>query len=153
MNLQTILVPTDFSPHAEHALTYAAELAARFGARLLLLHVQTTTDVVPAHVEGMEGVTEAYFRLIANQEHQARQHLDATLARLRQRNLEGDAELRSGAPWQAILDAAQEHHADLIVMGTHGRGPLARLLLGSVAERVVRAAACPVLTTRLPEAE
>ena len=141
-----ILVPTDFNPASDAALGYARELALEFGARLSLLHVVTdprasgtwTPDVyVPASQEMRDRfLQEAQRRLadIVSPQEQAR--FNVTL------------EARIGAVAEVILDYAVDRNVDLIVMGTHGRTGAAHLFLGSVAERVVRAAPCPVLTVR-----
>jgi len=140
-----ILVPTDFSPASGAALSYAKELAARFDARLSLLHVVTnpqatgvwTPDVyVPASPEMREGfLREARARLENAVTAEERTRFRVTIA----------ADI--GAVAEKIQDFVREQQVDLVVMGTHGRTGLAHLFLGSVAERVVRSASCPVLTT------
>lgn len=140
-----ILVPTDFSPASEAALACAKELAHTFEARVSLLHVITdpaatgmwTPEVyVPASEEARD-------RLIQ----QARQRLEEALTADERVKFNVAIEARVGSAAEGIQQFAREQHVDLIVMGTHGRRGLSHMLLGSVAERVVRTAPCPVLTT------
>jgi nucleotide-binding universal stress UspA family protein len=135
-----ILVPTDFSPTADRALEYARALAERIGTSLLLLHVIED----PLVIEGL--VAETY--LAATPSLKAALLTEAQ-AQLGQRTKAGDrSEVLFGHGASAITDYALNHAIDLIVMGTHGRTGLAHLIIGSVAERVVRTASCPVLTVR-----
>lgn len=150
IDLRRILLPTDFSKHSANALRYAAALAEKFRAELHLLHVvqdlavflpETFNATAPA-VPTVEQLTAA-----------VREALDRVV---RENGLEGFTicrEVREGAPFQEILRVAREKEIDLIIMGTHGRSGLAHVLLGSVAERVVRKSPCPVLTVRHPEHE
>jgi len=148
MPFKKILVPTDFSDNSRDALDYAVQLAEKFDASILLLHVQTTADMVPMGIDGMEAVSEAYANLLANYEREAMNTMKAALAPFEGRCAGATCELVSGVPYHAILEVAAEQHADLIVMGTHGRGLIKRFLLGSQADRVVRGASCPVMTVR-----
>jgi nucleotide-binding universal stress UspA family protein len=91
---------------------------------------------------------DTYFRAIEAEAHQA---LEERLKRVRQAGLEGDCAVVHGIPFQEIITTATAHHVDLIIMGTHGRTGLTHVLLGSVAEKVVRLGPCPVLVTRQPE--
>ena len=142
-----ILVPTDFSETADAALDYAFGIAERFGASLQLLHVLED----PLVYEGMSG--ESY---VAEAPAIRTAMLNDARDRLRHRaapreskvNIQGEVLFGHGA--RAIAEYAAEHGHDLIVMGTHGRTGVAHLLLGSVAERLVRTAPCPVLTVRHP---
>jgi len=142
--MKRIMCPTDFSDAAEHAQSQAVGLARALGAELLLLHVATEAPL---------GNTALYTpevrRVIESERKWAEEALAARVKMLAAEGLTARSAVRSGAAWQEIVDAATEEKADLIVMGTHGRTGLDRALLGSVAERVVRAAACPVLTVRL----
>lgn len=147
---RTILVPTDFSSCARRALDYAADLARASGA-LLVVHHATE---LPLGVHGSErihpeGAREAV-RVDEYARSTARAHLDDEAERLG-----GDVRVITraeiGSTVHSILQAAEEMGADLIVMGTHGRTGLRRGLMGSVAERVVRGATCPVLTLRLDD--
>ena len=145
-----ILVPTDFSATADTALDYAYELAGRFGASLELMHVLDD----PLVVDGMAG--EVY---ISEGPALRTAMLQDAQERLRHRASprEGipriETEVIFGHGARTIAEHAAERGADLIVMGTHGRTGFAHLMLGSVAERLVRTAPCPVLTVRHPEAK
>ena len=137
-----ILVPTDFSPGSRLALEYGLALAHRLDARIHLLHVLED----PA-VTGMW--TEAYLDINALRE-ERRADADRLMRALLKMTGARDAtsEIAAGPVPETIATSASEHAADLIVMGTHGRTGLAHVLVGSVAERVIRTAACPVLTVR-----
>jgi nucleotide-binding universal stress UspA family protein len=138
-----ILVPVDFSPHAERALDYAITLARKLPARLLLLHV---IHALPLGVTEMgSALPEAYLQDI---ESEVRQSLGKYLQRLSEAGLEGEIAIVHGVPFEEITQIAKAREVHLIVMGTHGRTGLEHLFLGSVAEKVVRLAACPVLVTR-----
>jgi universal stress protein A len=147
--ITSILVPTDFSDTADAALDYAFVIAARFGAAVHLLHV--IDDPFVAGGLGAEAyIAEApVLRSALLNDAQSRlahravpRHAGATL----------DSEVLFGHGAKTIAEYAQERGVNLIVMGTHGRTGVAHLLLGSVAERLVRIAPCPVLTVRHPKA-
>ena len=144
MIAQHILVPVDFSEHADQALTYAMELASKLGARLTLLHV--IQRPMPG-AGGMGVALETYFQQV---ELMAGETMEDQARCAREAGLECEVAIVQGVPFQQIVDLATTKQADLIVMGTHGRTGLQHLLLGSVAERVVRLAPCPVLITRRP---
>jgi nucleotide-binding universal stress UspA family protein len=135
VRFRKILVPTDFSPTSDVALDYAREIAGRFGASLHLLHV-LEEQLMP----GPFAFEEAKARLTRRM---ARREGDVAAA---------SAQVVGGRGADTIIDYAEELGIDLIVMGTHGRTGLAHLLIGSVAERVLRSAPCPVLTVRMPVA-
>jgi nucleotide-binding universal stress UspA family protein len=143
MAVQHILVPTDFSEDADQALNYAIELAQKLQARLTLLHViyLATTAVGSLLAYSLEGYLQAM-------EAEAREQMQTLLKRVHQAGLQGETVMIHGVPFQAILDTAKKKAVDLIVMGTHGRTGLTHILMGSVAERVVRMTPCPVLVTR-----
>jgi nucleotide-binding universal stress UspA family protein len=149
--LKRVLVATDFGETAQVALNYGRELARAFGARLDVLHV---CDSIVARGIGVDGFVPDYTMLQKDLETDARTKLESLLYDEDRAMLNAQAVLiTSSTPALAIAQYAQESHADLVVMGTHGRGAMAHLLLGSVAERVVRIAPCPVLTVRHPERE
>jgi len=140
---KTILAATDFSPTADNAARLARDLSRRFDAHLHMLHVVVILD--DAHLEG-------------EHRHQL-EELMAGTDEARRTVMENDAEARTGveitshlvrslAPGEAIVESAENLGCDLIVTGTHGRRGLSHLLLGSVAERVVRTSSVPVLTVR-----
>jgi nucleotide-binding universal stress UspA family protein len=151
ITLKNILVATDFGEAADVALTYGRTLASRFGATL---HVMYVAQAVPASALG----AESYALSIPELE---RQIEEAARKQLAERLMDSDNSgphtisvvIAGTSPALAIVDYARNHDVDLIVMGTHGRGALAHLFMGSVAERVVRLAGCPVLTVRHPEHE
>ena len=146
MFISRILVPTDFSADASAALDYAQELGRPFGASVCLLHVVEnplsagvwSSDMYTAEIDGLQ------INLV-----------DDAAERLQELVPPGaqwmTTEVRTGPAAKEILAVAEERKVDLIVMGTRGRTGLAHLLLGSVAERVVRMASCPVLTLHAPD--
>lgn len=150
-----ILVPLDFSAPSDAALDYARDVATRFGGSLHLLHVAEdpyraiySAEVYVPEMEGLrdEVLSDAIGRLKDRLRASDLSELHATV----------DAIV--GTPAGCIVEYADGHEMDLIVMGTHGRGGMSHLLMGSVAERVVRTAPCPVLTVRhfhnaVPKAE
>jgi nucleotide-binding universal stress UspA family protein len=143
---ERILVATDFSPASDAALEYARTLARQFGSSLNLVHVFDDPFTSGAFVGDGTVMMPMDLRETL---------LESAGAQLADRHaahaetLRGSStDLLIGASAKSIVEHAQATHADLIVMGTHGRTGLPHLLLGSVAERVVRTATCPVLTTR-----
>jgi nucleotide-binding universal stress UspA family protein len=151
MKLKRILVATDFGEAADTALDYGRALARALGASLTVLHV--AEDIVTANF-GVEGFVPDCAEAQRKVEENALAQLHARLSDRDRIELGAIAELRtSGSPALSITRYARDLNADVIIMGTHGRGPMARLLMGSVAERVVRTAPCPVLTVKHPEHE
>ena len=145
-----ILAATDFSDDSNHALGYAEELARRFGAEIIVMHVDQPLSPVMVS-EFSPGLDVAAMNRIAEEQRLlAQRELDQITARLRESGLKSRGMLKVGAPFLEIVTAAQNDGVDLIVVGTHGRTGLAHVLMGSVAERVVRKAHCPVLTVRHP---
>jgi len=140
MHAQKILFPTDFSPASSEALRWATSLARDCGATLIIVHVEEPPMAY--------GGGEMYFPID-----------ETTIGELRKALVQVvpldpavgfEHKLLAGDPATAIVDAAENENADLIVMGSHGRTGLTRLLMGSVAEAVVRKAKCPVLTVKQP---
>jgi nucleotide-binding universal stress UspA family protein len=151
ITLKNVLVATDFSEPSDAALMYARAFARNFGATLHVVHV---VGNVSSAAYGAEGYVASMPELQQEVEDAARKQLDALLVDNDERPLPTRRVLlTSNAPAHAIVDYAAREHIDLIVTGTHGRGAVAHLLMGSVAERVVRTAPCPVLTVRHPEHE
>jgi universal stress protein A len=142
---KTILVATDFGDASQLALEYGRALARRFRARLRVLHV-VELPVVMGLEFSVPDVTLSNDRILQEAERQ----LSETLAQVSTGDVIG--QVRVGHADEQILAYAAEHNVDLIVMGTHGRRALAHLIMGSVAERVVRTAPCPVFTVRDAEA-
>jgi nucleotide-binding universal stress UspA family protein len=149
--LETILVATDFSQPSEVALAYGRELARTFHSRLVVAHV---VENILARAYGGDGFVFSVPDVQWNLETSARHRVDALLDDEDRDILRAESViLVSNAPAAAIGEYAAANDIDLIVLGTQGRGAVAHLLTGSVAERVVRAAPCPVLTVRHPERE
>ena len=151
ISLKNILVATDFGEAADAALTYGRTLAGAFGATLHVLHVVDTVSFNTLGAEAYASMTPELQREVE----------EAAQTRLDERMMDSDGSgpptikaLWSGqAPASAITQYAKDEGIDLIVMGTRGRGGVVHLLLGSVAEKVVRTASCPVLTLHHPEHE
>jgi len=141
VKVRTILYPTDFSEPSQEALRYALELAADYGAHLIVLHAVETL--------GAENVT--YGEAVSRPQPESyRQRLWDELHQIKRLDARGDVEyvLSEEDPVTAVLHMAKTRACDLIVMGTHGRHGLRRLMEGSVAEEVVRGASCPVLVVK-----
>lgn len=146
INLKKILVPTDFSEHSARAVRYGAELAAKFGAELHLLHAYENVPIMYGEGAYFPPETDAELKASATRE------LDNIAVDPR----DGSGVVRKvveGHPFVEIIRYAKETDSDLIVLGTHGRGAVAHMFLGSVAEKVVRKSPCPVLTVRDQEHE
>jgi universal stress protein A len=139
MNIRHILAPTDFSEHSTQAITYAFELAQKVGAKLSLLHVIE----VPVYAIEVSLPLE-------DLEQDARRELARLLPEAETAHMAVTRLVEMGVPYQKILEMAAAEQVDMIVMATHGRTGLSHLVMGSVAERVVRTAPCPVLTIRPP---
>jgi universal stress protein A len=141
-SFKQILVPTDFSSGSRLAVDYALELAGRLGASVHLLHV-----IEDPSVAGL--FTEAYVDMALIRKERrcdARHRMNGLLGMLHPARITD--EIASGHVAETIASIAAERGADFIVMGTHGRTGLAHVLVGSVAEQVIRIAGCPVLTVR-----
>lgn len=145
IEIRSILAPTDFSRHAEGALRYACGLAERLGSTLHLLHV--LPDVVPVGPDPMlvPNYPPEYY---AETEAQSREALSRAVDASGGCASTVETAVRWGDAVDGIVGYAAEHAIDLIVVATHGRTGLSHVLLGSVAERIVREAPCPVLTIR-----
>ena len=140
-----ILVPTDGSTEGERAVAHASELALTHDADLVTVFVVNTASYGGLPMEtSIEGITQVL-------EEEAETAIDRVEAIAGRRDIAVDGRIVRGTPSKEIVRAAAAADCDLVVMGTHGRGGIDRLLLGSVAERVVRAAPIPVLTVRVDE--
>lgn len=148
--LQRILVPTDFSKFSQAALTYAVAFAEKFDAELYLLHVvQDLALFIPDAV----AVTPPILPPVEQFATAAREAMERAVDDNKLHHLKVFKEVREGTPFFEIIRYAREKDIDLIVLGTHGHSGLAHVLLGSVTDKVVRKAPCPVLTVRHPEHE
>jgi nucleotide-binding universal stress UspA family protein len=145
MTIKTILVPTDFSEPSVDALRYAKDLATAFKSSIHLLHVFQDPLTQPW---GLESYGPLPMDLLKEVRARAQQGLEQSLTEAERKTYNATLVTVEGAPFSQIVEYAKTHAIDLIVMGTHGRGALAHAILGSVAERVVRFAPCPVLTVR-----
>jgi nucleotide-binding universal stress UspA family protein len=137
VGFRNILYATDFSPMAEVAASYATEVARRYGSKVFAVHIR------PLDAYGM-APPESWTALKEASEYQAREQA-AHLSRLFQ-GVEHQAIVEEGSVWDALSDFIAKQDIDLVVMGTHGRQGLGKILLGSVTESVLRRAPCPVLT-------
>jgi nucleotide-binding universal stress UspA family protein len=145
MHPTIIIHPTDFSEEAELAERQAARMARSLGAEeLLLLHVSVETPLYGETAFGMPDIKRVY----EGQARWAEQRLAARAEALSKDGVPTRWVRRVGIPHEAICDVARAEGAAYIVMATHGRGGIARFMLGSVADRVIRTAPCPVLTVR-----
>lgn len=143
MAAQRFLVPLDFSESANQTLDYAITLAGKLGARLTLLHV-----IQPLPLGGVDMSVTLPFTYIQELEGEIQRSMESSLERVTAAGLEGEIVIVHGAPFHEIIETAKTQQVDLIVMGTHGRTGFQYVLLGSVAEKVVRLAPCPVLVAR-----
>jgi nucleotide-binding universal stress UspA family protein len=144
LTIKSILHPTDFSEWSKAGFTLACALARDYKARLVLLHVARQPMIAP------------FMGVVPSEPDNYHQDLAAELAKLRVGAAGIEVEDRlafSDSPAAEIARCAGQLHCDLIVMGTHGRSGLGRVLMGSVAEGVSRQATCPVLTVKMPAAE
>ena len=147
--LKKILVPTDFSECSEVATKYARALSQAFRAELHLIHVLENPYALLADPMSFAPPPNFYEDLEA----QTRDRLKQICADWEPPQPHVELVTSQGSAFVDIVRYAREHNIDLIVMGTHGRGAIAHMLMGSVAEKVVRKAPCPVLTVRHPQHE
>jgi len=140
---ERVLVPTDGSEMMEGVIDHAVELAAVHGATIHALYVANTSSLgdLPADA-GWENVTEALRR-------EGERAIAVVRDRAYERDVPAERAVREGSPATEITGYASEENCDIVVMGTHGRSGVGRLLLGSVTEKVVRSAEIPVLTIRV----
>jgi nucleotide-binding universal stress UspA family protein len=144
MQFRHILAPTDFSEYSKQAVASALEWAQKFGAKLTMLHV---IELPPYPVEGyVPPSLSATF--MDDLERQAITDLAQLVPEAESTGVEVARVVAVGSPYRKIIDMAEAEQVDLIVMATAGRTGFSRLVMGSIAERVVRSASCPVLTIR-----
>jgi nucleotide-binding universal stress UspA family protein len=146
MKIKRILVPVDFSAHSLAALDYAIDLVKRPSPEIVLLYCLEPIQFAAYGAPGGTSVAS----LVAEQRRLAAASLAKAAAALDKRGVRVRTMIREGSPRRRIIDTAKTVAADLIVMSTHGRTGLARFMIGSVAEAVVRHAHCPVLLVRGP---
>ena len=149
INLKRILVPTDFSESARHALLYGTSFAREYEGELLLLHVVENLTVGYASDLFPVPMAEVFDEISGY----AKAELAKLGAEVREKGIAVRELVVQGKPSAEIVRVAREETADMIVLGTHGKGMLDKALFGSTAERVIRRAPCPVLTVGLEEHE
>jgi universal stress protein A len=149
-DIRTILVPVDFSEASRSALAYASDFAQALGARLDLLHVWEIPPYIPPEaMVGVPGQTAQTLSRTAQAHAEHQMHVLASEARAAGAPID-QTRLEAGDPARTIVEIAGSGSYDLIVIGTHGRTGLGHLLMGSVAEKVLRRSSCPVLSVRVP---
>ena len=149
INLKRILVPTDFSESARHALLYGTSFAREYEGELVLLHVVENLTVGYASDLFPVPMAEVFDEISGY----AKTELAKLAAEVKEKGITVRELVVQGKPSAEIVRVAREETADMIVLGTHGKGMLDKALFGSTAERVIRRAPCPVLTVGLEEHE
>jgi len=144
--IHAILCPVDFSDASRKAVQYAKEFASSMGSRVHLLNV---VEPRPMAVD----ITMNYIPLEEDLQHAAKEDLQLVLQEFQQAGLKVDSSIEIGNPADVILDKSRELDVNLVIMGSHGKKGLSRLIMGSVAETVVRKANCPVLIVKAEEKE
>lgn len=147
-SIQNVLVATDFSETSSCAVKYAIEMAQTFGAALHVLHI--VESEIPLMIDGIPYLPPNFLEDI---EKGAKEQLEQVIPKEVGDKVPVTLAVRRGAAFLEIIRYARDQQMDLIVLGTHGRGALAHVLMGNVAEKVVRNAPCPVLTIRHPQHE
>ena len=145
IDIRKVLCPIDFSQHADLVVEWAAHLAEEHDSEVILLHAYH----LPVEFQQLEGayLPPDFWNSVKEE---AEKTLVTYVDALRERGIPVEAVVREGYPATVIVDEAREMDADLIVIGTHGLSGIKHLLLGSIAERVVQRAPCPVLTVKTP---
>jgi universal stress protein A len=146
MAIKRILIPVDFSDDSLNALAYGRELAKPMGAELTILYV--VEPIYYATPADMYVATPNMASLLDEQRRVGIEQLARLAADLKKKGVRHRTMLDTGVPAQVIVETARRRRCDLIIMATHGRTGLVHMLMGSVAEKVVRTAPCPVLTVR-----
>lgn len=141
-----ILFPTDFSEGSSVAVPYVSDLASKYGSKVYVLHVIYDVAKTPGwYVPSVD--LEAFYSEMRTS---AQEELDKFIAENLDGVVEAEKAVVSGLPFEEIVGFTREKGIDLVVMGTHGRSGIDRVLFGSTAARVVRSAPCPVMTVRMP---
>ena len=147
MDIKHILVPSDFSDNARHALSNALGLASAHGAKITLLHIVTVYEDDPYNPDQSFPDLKEYYKQL---EERAGAHFEEAVSSTALKYIPIEYVIRRGfSPYEEILSFAAEKDIDLIALGRHSRKPLVRFFLGSVAEKIVHHAECPVLTVRI----
>jgi nucleotide-binding universal stress UspA family protein len=149
IQIKRILVPTDFSESAQHALTYGVSFAREYEAELILIHVVETLTVGYASDLFPVPMAEVFDEISGH----ARTEIAKLAAAIRAKEIPVREMVVQGKPSAEITRIAREESVDIIVLGTHGKGMFDQALFGSTAERVIRKAPCPVLTCQLHQHE
>jgi len=149
ITIKSILYPTDFSKYSLYALDYALSFAKQYGAKLYIVHVLPNYPLILG--------PEVTFVNVPKLEQATSEYVQAEITKIKEQcaaqGVECEDVVMVGTPFVQIINAAREKKVDLIVIATHGRSGLSHVLFGSVAERVVRKAPCPVLSIKHPEHE
>lgn len=146
ISIKNILCPIDYSVYSEKALKYAIEFAEKYNAKLYLMHVLDIRiyDITDPELYNVNVIDKETINKL-------RERLHKCISEDTRKNIEVETIVIEGVPFAEIIKKARECKVDLIVLGTHGRTGLSHAIMGSVAEKVVRKAPCPVLTIRHPE--
>ena len=139
--IRKIVVPMDFSDVSERAALYAESIARSLNAALYLVHVQPSSASTPHSLDPVSAGADSR----EQRYHAALEHLEGLARRFASPTLRVTTEVRTGETAESIAQASRHYGADLVIMGTHGRTGMAHLLAGSIAEKVIRTAPCPVL--------
>jgi len=142
--IRKILMPVDFSENSRVALDWAMSIANKLGAKVILFHAMETSDFIKELAEQEDDVLS---RVKSGAAMQLQQFAD----KYNDKKISVAASIDEGKPFVKIIEAAKSYDVDLIVMGTHGRTGLRQTLIGSVAEKVVRKAPCPVMIVKHPD--
>lgn len=147
--IKHILVPSDFSANAEQAALHAVAIAAQYGAKITFLHIVTVYDDDLSDPETFFPDIEKFYKHLENR---ADDKIKQTIETFLHKDLTSERVIQRGfSAFEEILSYAEDHNVDMITMGTHSRKPLARFFIGSVTEKVVHHAQCPVLCTHIHE--
>jgi len=149
MQIKTVLFPTDFSQGARAAMDHAISLAKDYQSKLILLYVIQDISIAEWYIPSSLSAAD----LVEDMQKSAWNEMDKWGAEVSHSVKDVEKLVVRGVPFVEIIKTAKERQADLIVIGTHGRTGIDHMLFGSTAERVVRKAACPVLTVRIPGRE
>lgn len=147
IKIERILFPTDFSDHSKYAFRYALSFAQEYGSRLYMLHVIEDIQYLANAYMFDVPIMPSFADMEQNRLKEMQEIIDAEVT---DTSMEIEKVVRRGRPFMEILELARNENVDLIVIATHGRGGLEHVLFGSVAEKVVRKAPCPVLSIRKP---